>query len=270
MPGFLSNFTLHKMLDLTLRATAYTPPASVWLTFATGNIQPNDASITEWTIATGAYARRQITFGAAAYREMFNTAAIVFPTPTADWITGPALWAVIMDSATLNSNNWLWACPMCALTIRNGDQPPNIPVSKLKLSLALPNMSTYLANKWLDHLFRNTAFTAPSSVNLAFGKAVQSWEDATVISEVSGGAYARQAITFAAAVDATAMNSAAIAFPTAAGAAWSTAAAPILSEVICDQGTNPLFFAPCCPKVISDGDVGPTYAIDALRVRAKF
>lgn len=57
--------------------------------------------------------------------------------------------------------------------------------------------STYLENKILDHTLRNTAFTSPTTVYLALFTSNPGESGSG--SEVTGGSYARQTITFAAA-----------------------------------------------------------------------
>lgn len=57
--------------------------------------------------------------------------------------------------------------------------------------------STYLENKILDHTLRNTAFTSPTTVYLALFTSNPGESGSG--SEVTGGSYARQTITFGAA-----------------------------------------------------------------------
>lgn len=54
-------------------------------------------------------------------------------------------------------------------------------------------MSDYLENKLVDHLFRATAFTAPATLHVGLLTAAPS--DAGGGTEVSGGSYARVAVT---------------------------------------------------------------------------
>ncbi len=54
-------------------------------------------------------------------------------------------------------------------------------------------LSTYLENKIIDHLFRGTAFTAPATQYVALATGAGS--DAACGTEVSGGSYARVALT---------------------------------------------------------------------------
>lgn len=59
-------------------------------------------------------------------------------------------------------------------------------------------MTDYLEKKLLDHVFRGVTYTPPTTVYLALFTAAPS--DAGGGTEVTGGSYARQSITFAAAV----------------------------------------------------------------------
>lgn len=79
------------------------------------------------------------------------------------------------------------------------------------------NMSDYLENKLLDHSTGKTAYTKPDATYCALYTAAPS--DSGGGTEVSGGAYARQAVTWGNAASGTIANSAAIEFPTAT-ASW--------------------------------------------------
>ena len=72
-------------------------------------------------------------------------------------------------------------------------------------------LSNYLADALLDHTLRNVAYTSPTTVYLALFTTATDANDATGV-EVTGGSYARQAVTFGAAVDGTAESSSGITF----------------------------------------------------------
>jgi hypothetical protein len=74
------------------------------------------------------------------------------------------------------------------------------------------SFSDYLETKVLDHVFAGTAYTAPSTLYVALFTTAPS--DSGGGTEVSGGSYARQTITFTTSGDTTS-NNAAIEFPTA-------------------------------------------------------
>lgn len=83
--------------------------------------------------------------------------------------------------------------------------------------------STYLANEILDHVLRNAAFTAPTSLWVGLFTADTDLNDNNIAgaSEVSGGSYTRQeaggasGIDFVAAAGGATDNDAVIQFPTA-------------------------------------------------------
>ena len=71
-------------------------------------------------------------------------------------------------------------------------------------------ISNYLEDKLLDHVMRNTALTSPTTVYLALFSSNPT--DAGSGTQVSGGSYARQAITCGASSSGTISNSAEISF----------------------------------------------------------
>jgi hypothetical protein len=79
--------------------------------------------------------------------------------------------------------------------------------------------SDYYENKVIDHMLRNQAFTPPSTVYVGLYTVAPT--DAGGGTEVSGGSYARQAVTLAAASAGATQNSSDITFPTAT-ADWGT------------------------------------------------
>lgn len=70
--------------------------------------------------------------------------------------------------------------------------------------------TTYLSNKLLDHFLKNTAYTAPATVYFALFTTATT--DAGGGTEVIGGTYARQAVTFGAAATKHTDNTGAVSF----------------------------------------------------------
>ena len=83
----------------------------------------------------------------------------------------------------------------------------------------MAEMSNYLENALINGTLRATSYTAPTTVYLALYS--NDPTDADTGTEVSGGSYARQAITFGAPSNGVSTNSAAIEFPQATGT-WGT------------------------------------------------
>lgn len=80
-------------------------------------------------------------------------------------------------------------------------------------------MSTYLENALINATLRNTSYTSPATVYM--GLYTSDPTDANTGTEVSGGSYARVAVTMGAPSDGVSTNSAAIEFPQASGS-WGT------------------------------------------------
>jgi hypothetical protein len=83
----------------------------------------------------------------------------------------------------------------------------------------MAEMSNYLENALINATLRNTSYTSPSVVYL--GLYTSDPTDADTGTEVTGGSYARQAITFGAPSNGVSTNTAAIEFPQATGT-WGT------------------------------------------------
>lgn len=117
--------------------------------------------------------------------------------------------------------------------------------------------SNYLENKVLDHVLTATSYSAPGTRYLGLftntsGVAASNLEAGTLTDEISGGSYARQAVTFAAAASGTSATNATVTFP-AATANWGT----ITHVAVMDASTsgNVLFWgAVTTPKTIETGD----------------
>ena len=80
-------------------------------------------------------------------------------------------------------------------------------------------MSNYLENAVINAVLRNTSYTSPTTVYV--GLFTSDPTDAGSGTEVSGGSYARVAVTFGAPSDGVSTNSAAVEFPQATGS-WGT------------------------------------------------
>ena len=115
----------------------------------------------------------------------------------------------------------------------------------------MSEMSNYLENALTNVTLRNTAYTTPTTVYLALYTSDPT--DADAGTEVTGNAYARQAITFGAPSNGVSTNSAAIEFPQATGS-WGTVAYIGIRDALTTG--NLLFHSPLdASKAIATGDV---------------
>ena len=113
------------------------------------------------------------------------------------------------------------------------------------------SFTNFLETEILDHVFAGAAYTAPATKYIGLFTAISDGEAGSV-TEVSGNAYARQAMAFTTS-GATTSNNAAVEFPTATGS-WGT----ITHVGIFDASTsgNLMVYATLtASKAIASGDV---------------
>lgn len=110
--------------------------------------------------------------------------------------------------------------------------------------------STYLENAVLNHFLRNSSTSSPTTVYVGLYTVTPT--DAGGGTEVTGGSYARQAVTFAAPVSGVCSNTGAVTYPTAT-AGWGTVVAMGIFDA--SSAGNLLYYgALTTSKVIDIGD----------------
>jgi hypothetical protein len=115
----------------------------------------------------------------------------------------------------------------------------------------MAEMSNFLENALINATLRNTSYTSPSVVYL--GLYTSDPTDADTGTEVSGGSYARRAITFGAPSNGVTTNTAAIEFPQAT-ANWGTVGWIGIEDAL--TGGNLLYHSPLdASKTIQTGDI---------------
>ena len=115
----------------------------------------------------------------------------------------------------------------------------------------MAEMSNYLENALINATLRNTSYTSPATVYV--GLYTSDPTDANSGTEVSGGSYARTAVTFGAPSNGVTTNSGAVEFPQATGS-WGTIGWIGLLDA--STSGNLLYHSPLdVSKVISSGDI---------------
>ena len=112
-------------------------------------------------------------------------------------------------------------------------------------------MSNYLENALINATLRNTTYTSPATVYVSLWTTDPT--DAGSGTEVSGGSYARTAVTFGAPSNGVTTNSAAVEFPQAT-ASWGTIAYFGINDA--STSGNLLYHSPVTTsKAIDTGDI---------------
>ena len=111
----MSNYLENALINVTLRATAYTAPTTVYVGLYTTD--PTDAN-TGTEVSGGSYARKAVTFGAPSNGASVNSAAVEFTQATGTW--GTVGWIGILDA--LSGGNLLYHTPLdSSKLIESGD-----------------------------------------------------------------------------------------------------------------------------------------------------
>lgn len=231
--GSLSDYAENELLDHAL-GTAYTAVSTVYLALHTAD--PTDAGSGAEIGYTG-YARTAITFGAAASRRVTQSGVVTFPASTGG--SGTASHWAVWDASS--SGNMLAHGALGASKSIVSGNTPSVASGEVYVEISTGHVSDYLANNWLDLMFRNQTFTAPSNYVGLTTATVSDSNTGTSITEVSGGAYARVQVNesggaspaWGTASSGATDNQQAISFATAT-ASWGT----VTSTVICDASTN--------------------------------
>ena len=107
----------------------------------------------------------------------------------------------------------------------------------------------------LDHVFRATAYSAPTNIYAGLFTAATDLE-VGLGTEVSGNGYERSLVTFAAASGGVIDNNAITNFPTASGGAWGTVTHSALFESATPGSADTMTSLTTldASRVVSDGD----------------
>lgn len=120
-----SDYLENKLLDHTLKNTAYTSPATVYCALYTA--APSDSG-GGTQVTGGSYARQAVTFSTASSGESHNTADVVFTLMPAATVTHFG----IFDASTAG-NLLYWGAFAASKTTTSGDTL-TIPASGLSIS----------------------------------------------------------------------------------------------------------------------------------------
>lgn len=283
----LTDYAENKIID-AIRGQGLTLPTNWYFALASA---ASDAGITELS-GTG-YARVALARSTANFNNTQadgttaassgtshatgNTAAISWGTPGSAW--GTANFIGIMDAST-GGNCWFWIA-ISPIAITTGSPSPlQVAAGAIALIFGLTSgVGDAFANSLIDLLFRGVTYTFPATLYVALYKVAPSSADAGG-TEVSGGSYARVAITpsltslsgtqsagsttASSGVAGRSSNNAAIVFP-APTANWGTVVAAALRDAS-TGGTLLYVIALGTPQTITSAGPAPTFDPNTLGI----
>jgi len=133
MPGFLTNYTNNKILDMVFGASAYTPPSTLYIGLSTASAIKSGSAVEP---SGGGYARVPLAnnltnFPAAVSGTKSNAVQLTFPTPTANWGT---ILSLFVADAPSGGNVLAMADLTVPTAIVSGSAPAMVAAGALFLS----------------------------------------------------------------------------------------------------------------------------------------
>lgn len=184
----LSDFAENLLVDWLMTGATVTRPTTWFVALFT--TAPNDTG-GGVEVSGGGYARSAVTFAPSSGGQSVNSADVSY-SATADW--GTVTHAAIFDAASGGGILWHGAF-ISQRTVLDGDNF-TIPTGGLVVSITNA-ISNYARKLVLDWLMTTATVVRPGSLYLALFTTAPT--DAGGGTEVSGGGYNRQAVSFGAA-----------------------------------------------------------------------
>jgi hypothetical protein len=182
--GSISDFLENELLDHIFNA-AYGSPTNVFLGLSTADPLDTGAGLSE--PSGGAYSRVTMSFSTAAARAITQDAKLTFPQATAAW--GVLTHYGIFDAVS-GGNMLAHGSLTVSKNVVNGNTP-SVATSEVVITFTAGEISDYLSNQLLDHVFHADNYTAPDTyVAMATGNILDT-DTGSSISEPAAGAYDR-------------------------------------------------------------------------------
>lgn len=259
--GSFSDYAENKILNFIFNKVAFTQPTHLFVALSTANPGETGSGLAE-PVGNGYTRVMKDTWKVAANRATSNSGVIEYPEATGSWGTITS-WALFDDSTA--GNMIAYGDLLSPQSVGVGDNL-SVQDGALTCSVLTGSASTYLANKLLDHIFKNTAFTLPTGYYMALSVNSNPTDAGTGLVEPSGNAYARVACdSWTTSTTGSLSNNGAITFPQAT-ASWGTVTHWAIMDAL--TGGNMLLYAPfSASRAVGRNDT-PNFANSALVINA--
>lgn len=255
--GSLSNYAENKLLNHTLLGTSFTVPSNIYIALSTANPGEDGSTIAE--PSGNAYARVAAnSWATAASRATSNSGAITFPQATGSW--GTITHIAIFDAST--GGNMLAYDDLATSRAVPSGYTFSIASGDIDVSFNTGAVTNYLANKWLDHMFKVASYTAPTVTYVGLSTSNPT-DTGSTTGEPSTGGYARQQETGWGVTGNAAANASTLTF-TASGGSFGTVTHGFVADA--SSAGNMLFYGSLGTSgAINDGESG-VYAAGDLDI----
>ena len=184
--GSISDYLELELLDHVFETAAYTPP-TIYIALSTADPTDDGSGLAE--PSGNGYAREaHATWNTAAARAITNNGVITFTQASGPW--GTITHYAIMDASS--GGNMLAHGSLATGKAVVAGNTPSIADTEISVTFSTGGFSDFLALELLDHVFGVGSYTGPS---IFVGLSTTIPTDSGNVTEPSGGAYAREAVT---------------------------------------------------------------------------
>lgn len=185
--GQFSTYAQNEILDHILKVGAFTQPTHLYIGLSRANPLADGSGIDE--PSGGSYARKICDdWNIASQRKTKNAIELVFTEATGAWGT---LTHWFISDALTGGNMIAFGALVATKTGATGDDF-SIKIGDCEISFKTGKISTYLANKILDHVFMNSAYTPPANIYCALAtETIYDADTGLTITEPTTGGYGR-------------------------------------------------------------------------------
>ncbi len=181
----ISAFLANSLLDHVLKTASYTSPTNIYIALSRANPQADNSGIDE---PIGCARVLCNTWNTASDRKTNNTNTIVFAEATTNW--GVISHVGIYDDA--DGGNLLAFGELSNYKTVISGNTVSFNAETIEIKFEPSGISTYLANKLLDHTFKVGSYSVPTNIYVALTTmAVTDVMTGTTITETSFSDYAR-------------------------------------------------------------------------------
>lgn len=210
----LSTYAETALMNHGFRNQTYTPAATVYCRLY--SVLPNDDGTGGTEMVGTGYAAQSVAFAAYSSRRVANSGTITFTNSgVSTWPT--AIGFGIADAAS--GGNILATgslVPQASITAGN-----SLALLAGEIYVQMGKAGPYLAQKALELMFRNTAWTSPTTIYAALCSTAFD-DDGAGGTELSASGYTRKATAWSAPSSKRMALSSSVSFTSAAPAAWGT------------------------------------------------
>ena len=182
--GSISDYLELELLDHVFNNGAYSQPNSLYVALSTATVSDNANGLTEPSTTTN-YDRVGVdNWDTASGRQIANTDLLTFNQASDSW--GTITHYAVCDDFVPGGGNMLAHGQLSTSKSVVAGNTPSIAIREIKLDATSGGMTDYLAEKLLDHVFKNTSYTAPTTVFISLSTS-DPGVDGSGISEPSTG-----------------------------------------------------------------------------------